>query len=446
MRPLRPRSLQGRLLLPVLGLVTLVWLAIALATWLDVRHELDELLDGHLVQAAAVLVASESQQPAVAAGAPEAATLHRYARKVAFQVFRNGQLERRSANAPDAQLSSPFRPGLATVQVGDVTWRVFATRGARSGVEVFVGEQVDSRADILRAVLRSTLQPLAWSLPLFWLSVWWVVSRGVAPLRRLGAALAGRDPQALQPIDAGDGPSEMQPMVDALNGLFARIAGLIETERRFTADAAHELRTPIAAIRAQAQAALGASDDAAREHALRATLQGCDRAARLVDQLLTLARLDAGVSPPCREVDLGALARAVVAELAPAACRRRQTLGVEGPAHAVVRADATLLEVLLRNLVDNAVRHAPLDAPILVGLAVGPGGVELSVDNGGPPLATGDVERLGDRFYRIAGSQGSGSGLGWSIVRRIATVHGARLELSGAGRLGGLSVRVFLPA
>ena len=222
-----------------------------------------------------------------------------------------------------------FKPGFATVAIEGVAWRVFATQGAERDVQVYVGERVDSRESILWAVLRSTLWPMLVALPLLALVSWWAVYSGVAPLRKLGRTLAARQPQALQPIVVAGAPSEMVPLVDALNGLFDRIARMIESERRFTADAAHELRTPIAAIRAQAQVALGENDDAQRRHALESTLQGCDRATRLVEQLLTLSRLEAGAAPALVPLDLAALVRQVVAEAAPQAIRCRQTIAVE---------------------------------------------------------------------------------------------------------------------
>ncbi|MFZ2389626.1 MAG: histidine kinase dimerization/phospho-acceptor domain-containing protein, partial [Polaromonas sp.] len=295
-----PRSLQGRLLVLVLSVVVVVWLATAVLTWFDVRSELDELLDGHLAQGAALLVAQQAQE--IDEGEPgiDAPTLHRYAPKVAFQVFHEGRLALRSANAPVTPMveaEKRFKTGFKTVQIDGTAWRVFAARGAERDVQVYVGEQVSSRASILWAVLRSTLWPMAVALPLLALALWWAVYRGVAPLHRLGRALAGRQPQALYPVALDGAPSEMRPMVNSLNGLFERISALLESERRFTADAAHELRTPIAAIRAQAQVALGEADDFRRRHALQSTLEGCDRATRLVEQLLTLSRLEAVDAP-----------------------------------------------------------------------------------------------------------------------------------------------------
>jgi two-component system sensor histidine kinase QseC len=250
----------------------------------------------------------------------------------------------------------------------------------------------------------------------------------------------------LHPIALTGAPSEMAPMLAALNGLFERIAALIESERRFTADAAHELRTPIAAIRAQAQVALGEADDALRRHALLSTLEGCDRATRLVEQLLTLSRLEAGAAPPVTPLDLSALVRSVAAELAPRAIQKRQTIAVDALVPCQVHGDATLLAVLVRNLVDNAIRYSPPNATIKVAVRGQQTQIRLKVEDSGPGMTGPDMQRMGERFFRVMGSNESGSGLGWSIVRRIATVHQASVSVDRSVDLGGLAVEVDLPA
>lgn len=445
-----PRSLQGRLLGLSLGLVVGVWAVTAALTWIDVRHELDELLDGHLAQAAALLVVQQAREIEDVDHAVDAPTLHRYAPKVAFQVFHDGALALRSANAPALPmvgLAERFESGFRTVQIDAVDWRVFAARGAERDVQVYVGEQVDSRASILWAVLRSTLWPMLVALPLLALALGWAVHRGVAPLRRLGRTLASRQPRALDPVVVDGAPTEMTPMIDALNGLFVRIGELMESERRFTADAAHELRTPISAIRMQAQVAQGESDEGLRRHALAATLEGCDRASRLVDQLLTLSRLEAGAAASGQPVDLAAVIRSVVSDLAVLAIQKGQALEVDadaaGPAR--VRGDALLIAVLARNLIDNAIRYSPPGGRVLVTLDGPRDRIRLTIDDSGPGLSEPDLQRLGERFFRVLGSGQGGSGLGWSIVRRIADVHRATVEVGRSPTLGGLRVTVEWP-
>lgn len=442
------RSLQLRLLVLLSVSLTLVWLAVAVWTWVDARHEVDELMDSHLAQAAAILVVQplDLEDDAVA----DAPALHKYSARVAFQVFHEGILVMRSANAGTEPLSPQLR-GFDTVRRGQERWRVFATRGAESDVQVYVGEQLDSRNDIVWAMLRSMLLPMALALPVLAALLWWAVRRALVPLRTLGRTLGQRAPAALEPVAVPDVPSEMQPLVAELNGLLARIERMVQSERRFTADAAHELRTPIAAIRAQAQVALGAGGDAAeRDRALQTTLAGCDRAAHLVDQLLALARLDAGVAAPATDVcDLCALARHVAADLAPAAFERRQDLALEvgsdREAACTVSAPSVWLTMLLRNLLDNALRYSPEGARVLARVVGTPGQVVLEVHDSGPGMVETDLQRLGERFFRVTGNSQSGSGLGWSIVRRIAEATGAQVVVQRSTLLGGLQVQVAWP-
>lgn len=501
MRRLVPRSLQGRLLLLVLGLVAVLWLATLAITFRDTRRELSELLDAHLAQAATLLVAQQvrtiedaddddddddhrdraaDQRRREARDAAHAArhaakrearrqrhdhedddrfgiaALRHYSPRVAFQVWHEGRLVQRSANAPEARLDGlgpggrPLRQdrdGFGLVRIDGEVWRLFSARGAERDVQVFVAEHLDSRRSILGALLWGTLWPLALGLPLLGLGVWWAVRAGTAPLRRLGATLAEREPQALQPVEVTDAPSEMRPMLDELNSLFERIARMVETERRFTADAAHELRTPIAAIRTQAQVALGEADGERRRHALQSTIEGCDRAVRLVEQLLTLARLDAGgQAPAVAPVALDAVARRVAAALAPQALARRQQLELDADGDLRVDGVEALLSVLIRNLVENALRYSPAGATVRATVARHGSTVVLTVEDSGPGMAEADIARLGERFFRVLGQEASGSGLGWSIVRRIVALHHAQCEVARSATLGGLAVRVLLPA
>jgi two-component system sensor histidine kinase QseC len=450
----RLQSLQARLLALLLSLVTVVWLGAAALTWTDAQHELDELLDGHLAQAAALLVVQQARADGHNddEGVADAPSLHKYAPKVAFQVFHEGHLVMRSANAGTEPLSA-LTSGFSTVRLSDnQPWRVFATRGSESDVQVFVGEQTDTRDDILWAVLQGVLLPLLLALPLLALLLWWAVRHGLAPLRQLSQALGRRQPQALEPVVLKDVPTEMEPLVLALNGLFGRIDAMVAAERRFTADAAHELRTPIAAIRTQAQVALGAGNDSAqRDHALQLTLAGCDRATRLVEQLLTLSRLEAAANPGAAlplntPIDLSAVTRRTCADLAPASLLRQQELTLDAPAVCLVAGDDALLGVLVRNLVDNALRYSPDGATVQVSVAQRSGQVELLVQDSGPGLTDPEIARLGERFYRVLGSDQPGSGLGWSIVKRIADVFAAEVQVQRASPLGGLAVTVRWPA
>ena len=448
------RSLQARLLGLVIGLVALVWLSAAVLTWYDASHELDELLDGHLAQTASLLIAHQKNVDHVTPDTdvdvdedegPRFPSLHKYAPKIAFQVFHNGVLVSRS-ELIGAEPLSMRQEGFETLVRSDGTqWRVFVTRGHERDIRILVAEQTSLRDEILWAALGSMLKPLAFALPLMMLGVWWAVRRGLRPLYLLGAIVSHREPSATQPIALTDTPLEVQSLVVALNGLFDRIAHMLELERRFTADAAHELRTPIAGIRAQVQVAMGAHSDAESARALGNTLLGCDRASRLVDQLLTLARLEMARSDHSSPLDLSALTRQIASGLADAALARGQTLELEAPQRAELRGNELLVGVLVRNLLDNALRYSPDGATIQIEVSAHSQGLVLRVQDSGAGLTQEQIERLGERFYRVLGSDQPGSGLGWSIVRRIAEVHGARVTATRSERLGGLDVTVQWP-
>jgi two-component system sensor histidine kinase QseC len=440
---LKQPSLQNRLLLLVLGFAVAVWLGAAVITWRDAQHELGELLDGHLAQAAALLLVQAQGDHDDVSDTP---VLHKYAPQVVFQVFVEGRLITRSSNAGQQPLSDQVE-GFSTVRREDgELWRVVATHEKHHAVTVLVGEKIASRQSILWALMRSLLRPLLFALPLFGLTLWWSVRKGLAPIRGLRDTLERRAPNAADPVSTAGMPRELQPLVLTLNGLFARIDHMVQSERRFTADAAHELRTPIAAIRAQAQVAMGAGDDVAeRNHALQTTLAGCDRASRLVDQLLTLARLEASPDAKPAPVDLSAVVRRVAGELAPTALGQKQEIAVLAEAPCAVAANEVLLGVLVRNLVDNALRYSPSGARVEVSVSTDSDGAHLQVQDSGPGMSDEAIGHLGERFFRVLGNEQTGSGLGWSIVRRLLLVFGAQAQIGRSTELGGLSVAVHWP-
>src|SRR5574343_1914187 len=381
----RPRSLQARVLWGTLAAVALAWLAAAAWIARDAHHELAELLDAHLAQSAALLVARAAGADADddhddaldQAFNPRQGRRedHRPQRRVPFQVWHEGRLVQHSPNAAGAPLGS-CAEGFETLRRDGQDWRLYTRRAAGHDTVVHVAEQQQARESVLWAVLRGMLAPLALLLPLLGGLLWASVRRGLAPLQALEAALRRRGPQDLGPLALPQTPpAELQAPVQALDALFARIATLLESERRFTADAAHELRTPIAVIRTQAQVALGATDEAGRRHALQATVAGCDRATQLVQQLLTLARLEGSdATRAAAPLDLQPLARRVLAELAPQALDRGQQLSLDAEAACPLAADEALCAMLLRNLVDNALRHSPEGATVQVALAPAAGG------------------------------------------------------------------------
>ena len=435
-------SLQQRLLTRTLGGVLFAWIATAAFVGYEAQHEIDELLDAHLAQSAALLVVQQNATPEEDEPLLDAPTLHKYAHRVAYQVFEEGRLVMHSPNVAHQPMAK-HTEGFETITLADgKSWRVFAARGRSHEGQIYVAERVDSRDEILSAVLRGFLPPLTIALPLLLVGLWWNVRSGLQPLQRLRQALLKRETHTLSPVTLAETPQEVQPLLDALNDLLQRLAQRMDTERRFTADAAHELRTPIAAIRAQAQVALNASaQDPVRQQALLDTLAGCDRASRVVEQLLTLARVEGPQDMVAEPIRLDQLAQQVMADLTPEALRRHQHLELLAPEPLEVRGQSTLWHILLRNLIDNALRYSPEDAVVRIQVArLDVGRVEVSVQDSGAGLSPDDMARLGERFFRVLGTSATGSGLGWSIVRHIAALQGIDVQVGQSAELGGLQV------
>ncbi|MCZ7597006.1 MAG: ATP-binding protein [Gammaproteobacteria bacterium] len=292
-----------------------------------------------------------------------------------------------------------------------------------------VGERYEIRDELAGSVASHLMHPLAVGLPVLALLIWLGVGAGLAPLGNVAREIQRREPDNLAHLDEGNAPREVVPLIAAINALFDRLRNSLEQERRFTADAAHELRTPLAAVKTQAQVALGARSDAERTHALSSVVSGTDRAARLVEQLLVLARLDPQTAlPQGQTVSLHELAARCIAEVAPAAAAKNVEMSLSPDADANVAGDAILLGVLLRNLLDNAVRYTPAGGEVAVGLSRTQDAVLLTVSDRGPGIPQAELGKVLDRFYRVLGS-GEGGQRAGAIDRQAhrRPAPGARL-------------------
>jgi two-component system sensor histidine kinase QseC len=431
--------MRRQLLVLLLASVAVIWIGVAIASYIDARHEIDELLDAHLAQASSLLIAQAGHDleeiDEHVSGNP------RVTRRVAFQFWEAGtRLRLRSANAPPARMSDSDR-GFSDVRIDGQRWRVYSDWDRKHRYVVQVGERLGARDEIVTAMARNLLVPLVVALPLLALLVWLSIERVLRPLRILNREVAERAPDRLAPLAVGRAPIEVAPLVQNLNTLFERVHTSIENERRFTADAAHELRTPLAALRAQAQVARGAADGRERAHALDNVIAGCDRAAHLVDQLLTLARLDPEHSHAAlADVALVPLVQAAIADAAPAALARNIDLELRAEP-ASVRGDTRLLGILLRNLLDNAVCYSPANANVQIGVDRTHDGARITISDHGLGVPADARQRLGERFQRLGLADVPGTGLGLSIVKRIAELHEARVTF-GETPGGGLTVGV----
>ncbi|WP_175720013.1 sensor histidine kinase [Burkholderia anthina] len=323
-------------------------------------------------------------------------------------------------------------------------------------VLVQVGETLDKRNALANDIIKGVILPQFVILPLAILLVWFGLSRGLAPLNALQAHIRARRPDDLSPVEAQRAPPEIEPLVTSFNDLLARLEQNMALQKRFIADAAHQMKTPLAGLRTQAEFALRHPVPPDVQRSLEQIATSSEQAARLVTQLLALARAENRASGLTFEpVEIGSLARRTVRDWVQAALAKRMDLGYEGPeddAPLDVDGHPVMLREMLGNLVDNAIRYTPEGGQITVRVRADHAArrVHLEVEDTGPGIPAGERERVIERFYRILGREGDGSGLGLAIVREIATQHGGTLTLDDhvyqtTPRLAGTLVRISLP-
>lgn len=438
--PTRWFSLRRRLLAWLLGGLTCGWLAALVFTYFDAHHEIDELFDAQMVQVARTMLAladdydDDDDIPRLEEDG------RKYQEKFIFQLWdEKGRLLLRSPRAPARPLAEV--DGFSeSGGLGKDRWRYYSQWDREGRLRVQVAEHHHVREEISGHIAGRLLMPALFGLPLIGAWIWFTTRRSLAPLDDVAREIAGRAPDRLDPMVPAVAPREIGPLLAAMNALFGRVTMAMDKERRFTADAAHELRTPLAAIVAQAQVARRARHDGERDHALEQIATSGRRAGRLVEQLLTLARLDPAAELPRVAVDLARLAAEECAEQGGTALAKRINLELDADAEAVVPGNADMLRVLLRNLLDNALRYTPPGGKVEVRVTAS----SLTIADSGPGIPAEERADALRRFHRLAGQEVEGSGLGLSIVSRVAELHGARLALGDNNP--GLVVTLVFPA
>ncbi|WP_370681400.1 ATP-binding protein [Variovorax boronicumulans] len=434
-------SLRARLLVFLLAAIVLAAGAQALVAYRTVLKEADDIFDYHMQQMALSLRAG--LPPSAAVGGLGGAEQNF---DFVVQVWTVDGV-RIFESAEEAALPQLAVLGFADVRARGTTYRVFSMQ--TRGLVIQVAQDMAARRHMAGSLALRTIAPVALMAPLLMLVVWWVVSLSLAPVARVRRQVASRQADDLSPVSEENLPEEVRPLVQELNLLFGRVRHAFDAQKHFVADAAHELRSPLAALKLQVQGLQRAPDDAARTLAVSRLSAGIDRATRLVEQMLALARHEASVAAGAKPetVDLAEVARLAISDAVAAAQARRIDIGVaQSDAGATVSGQPEALRMLLRNLIDNAVKYTPEGGRVDVGLVKRPDAVELRVDDSGPGLPEAERARVLDRFYRSGEPQAPGSGLGLAIVKSIADLHGATVALEESQSLGGLCVRVtFAP-
>ncbi len=451
------RSLQRRLLLLLLGSITTLWLIAGLVIQDEVRHEAEEVFDANLVQLSKLLltlVQGELNEHRVhnwhLIGPYQldeiAQQFHHYEHKVAFQITdTEHNLLLKSPQAP-AQLLSTQRGIFEDRLIDGQLWRTFSLPHPQAVIHV--GELMEVRNELSEEVSEHMFEYAQIALPLLALLIWWSVRWGLSPISTITNDLAERDSRHLGEIDEEHSPKELKPLVHALNRLFTRLQHSMDKERRFTADAAHELRTPLAAIRIHAEVARNEQDEARRTHALKQIITGVDRTTHLAEQLLALARVDGvdELDPNYTTLDLGQIVKENIDMLGNQASAAEIDLQLSDdvPESLEIEGNRELISTLLRNLIDNAIRYTPSGGRVNVSLNHHQGGIEVKVRDTGPGIPEEIQQQIFERFYRNS-SSASGSGLGLSITKRIAEIHGATIEMENCSDPDGLEISVRFP-
>lgn len=443
-------SIQARLLSLTLSVLLLVVLITAWLGYSMAMHEADELMDAQLAQQARIIYAlghDSDDQPVVLPDEPTVS----YESRLFFQIWEDedgkAELIMRSSGAPLVWPENVAHNGYSFTRIDSRVFRCFALQGASGKRAVLAAFNVEIRDEMAGYIALSNLRPYLLGMPILALLLVLVIRKALSPLRRLEAELANRSADRLDNLDESATPRELHPLVRGMNHLFARIARTLENERRFTSDAAHELRTPLAALRMQLQVAQRTGEEEERQSSLRKAVRGCDRMTHLVAQLLSLARLETdsaqiGLSP----LDLGGLVREVMAEMQGSAGARGLVLSAQVATLPPVLGNADLLSMLLRNLIGNALNYVPEGGHIEVHLQTLNGESVLQVMDDGPGVAPQEREKLGLRFHRFGVQSTDGVGLGLSIVRRIAELHSARIVFESGLNGQGLGVRITFAA
>jgi two-component system OmpR family sensor kinase len=442
-----PHSLRTRLLAWLLAAIALTAAVQAAVAYRTARREADAIFDYHMQQAAQLLRAGV---PFDSAAESDAAPLAAPRKDENFEFVvqidsLDGEEIYRSARGAELPPRTPT--GFSDQPAHGSTYRVFTVQTPEQVIQV--AQDLAVRRRMAGTLALRTVAPVVLGAPLLMLVAWWVVGRSLVPVQHMRRQLAERRADDLTPVGEAGLPDEVGPLVHELNALFGRLRSAFDAQQHFVADAAHELRSPLAALRLQVQALRRAADDAARERAITRLSSGIDRATRLVEQLLALARQHEGATAgaPPQPLALGAVVRRTVEQASAEAQARGIDLGLGETAEAMIDGHEEALQILLRNLLDNALKHTPRGGTIDVELRATVDGVVLRVEDSGPGVPEAERARVLDRFYRVPGTEPTGSGLGLAIVKAIAERHGASLRLEHSPRLGGLAVELrFMPA
>lgn len=442
-------SIRSRLLTILIASTGLIWLFAVAWIYISTQAEVERVLDARLTEAARMvnsLLAERKVEMALATATARDAPVQfqfgdaSYERQLSCQIWSlDGKLIGRSEHAPSGQLTQS-ESGFSQSVINGETWRVYSIENASLGVRVMVGDSIAVRDRLVGDVVKGLAIPAILILPFLAGAIWISVRRGMRPLNDMATALSSRAANDLRPLPQQSLPDEIVPAVHALNGLFQRVQEAREREKNFTTFAAHELKTPLAGLKTQAQVALASQDGDVHENALRQIAAGVDRTSRLVRQLLDLSSVEASDrAPNASSIRIADIVRRIAADMPSENAR----ISIGGDLEASQSTDAVLLTLAIRNLIENALLHS--QGTVQVGIAQDAHHLRVSVEDDGPGISEDELPRVTERFFRGRSKSPTGSGLGLAIVKEAASRLDGRLIFEN--RLpSGLRATLELPA
>ncbi|MEJ5018524.1 ATP-binding protein [Ochrobactrum vermis] len=446
-------SIRSRLTGILIGVTCIVWLFAVIWIHISTQSQLEKVLDARLMEAARMVNSLLTEHRVEVGPEGDGGQLSLkpmpdfplYDRQLFCQIWAlDGKLLGRSESAPGVRLTNVAN-GFSDTEVAGDRWRVFAVENTQLGLRVMVGDSLSVRDRLVQNVVTGLVLPALLMLPVLALMIWLCVRRGLNPLSRLASVLSKRQAEDLRPLPEQNLPKEIAPAVTALNGLFHRVEEARERERNFAIFAAHELKTPLAGLKTQAQIAEGAKDETMRANAVRQIAAGVDRTSRLVNQLLDLAALETGdeMDSPVPE-PLRQLLVSISTDMRMLAAQRSISIELPDPIPPAQLPSPHLFTLAARNLIENAVNHSPEHGTVHCRIETEADKLRLTVEDSGPGIPESEMPRVTERFFRGAHRNETGSGLGLAIVKMATERMGGELQLHNRPQ-GGLSASIVVP-
>lgn len=442
-------SMRTRLFQILLFTTGAVWFSAVAWIFFSTDAQLQHVLDARLMEAARMvnsLVVKQELAAKDASGIDIPIEHHAaYNRQLSCQIWSlEGNLISKSDGAPEQKLSDQT-DGFSEATLDGELWRVYTVNNPETGVRVMVGDRIHFRDQLVNNMIKGLLLPALLILPMLAGLIWLSVGRGLAPLRKIADNLSNRDASDFSPLESSKTAKEVAPVVKALNGLFERVAGTRERERNFTAFAAHELKTPLAGLKTQAQIALASDDPTIQEKALKQIVLGVDRTGRLVRQLLDIASIEASETiPEFNSINPGEVLKSLRTELLSQVAPLVHVDIDPALFEMEIATSPDLFRLAARNLMENALLHSPDGGTIRCGATRSDNTIVIQFDDRGPGIPQDEIDRVTERFFRGRNRAPIGSGLGLSIVELALAHLNARLTLQN-GNDGGLSAQIILP-